>query len=551
MSDAYTDLATVLSDGDFSKQLVDVENWIRELVPDLDVQSPVLRAMLIQPIAARQAMNDNAAAVLRDYSLLSKLPIDSIADDTTRNAVRQLQLQEHGLDTVPASAALGEVKLTFNSNNPVVIPTGTSFSTGAVSFRVSDAFILKSELGAPSGNASERVFRAEGDNWVTTIPVSAIQTGQAGNIPAGTSMTVPSGLTGLVQVQAVSNFVGGRDAVDLGELVTTFFDNRVQKSLGSRDQVVALIRSRSDLASVRQVGVVGFGDPEMHRDKDRFIPGGGGKTDLYVASGNFPSTIHYAVKAVPIARPDSGNQRYSVEIPRDAAPGFLEVESVHRTDTQVEFALKSTIRGTDTRGILGEQVPKILEVSQGTFSRYQTATLIVEDPEVESSPSNTEEIQLSVALRYLPGIASLQSLVSARETRYVAGDTLVRAACPLMLAMVIHGRSTEDDQIPDSEQLQAAVLSEISREPMRSAIYASDVIAAMSPFIRPTLSITRVEFYGRIITPDGKTVNINGVDELQLPNDPTNQLTPRTIAIYSTPTLIRFTVERLLSAGIP
>lgn len=549
MSDAYTRLAIALSDEDFSTQLAELEAWILELVPDLDVQAPVLRGMLLRPLAARQAANENLVRVLRDYSLLSALPVDTIVDDATREAIRQLQVEEYGLTEVPASSAIGEIKLTFSKDDPRVIPKGTRFASGGQTFASAESYILK-EAGAVGSAAVERILAPEGSAYVATIGVVAVTPGKASNIPAGSTFSVPVAISGLTQVVSVTNFVGGRDALDVNQLVDAFFDNRVQKSMGSRDQIVALIRSRDDLANVKQVGVVGFGDPEMHRDKERFVPGGGGHVDLYVASASFPSQTTQTLTAVAVARPDAGPQQYAIEVGRDIAPGFLEVEQVSHPDTGDPLRVVYTIRGVDNAGILGEQVPRLQEIEYGTFSRFQTATIIVEDPETPAS-SSSPALQCPVRFRYIPGISSLQSLVSRRQTRFAGGDTLVRAAFPMTVAMNVRMRSTAGTEIPEAEQLQQAILSEMARKPLRGVLYASDLIAAMSPFLRPTLAVVQIEFYGTLITPAGEMTSHVGTDELVVPSIPDKQITARTVAMYTTAPLIRFSVEQLLSSEIP
>lgn len=550
--DPYTTLAATLVDSEnsatASEALASMKAWLNELSPGIDTEGLVVNTLLLYPLATRQAAADQLIQIMRDYSLLSPLPVDTIADDTLREELRTLQAKEYGITAVAGRLASGVLQLTFGSGESKIIAEGSQFSSAGGIAITTAPYILR----ANETSADPRIqhLTPVGDTWVAYVPVVMTEVGAAGNVAANTAFTTNLQFADLQSIFAAGGFVGGQDPHDAGTMVADFLDSRVLPTMGSRDQLVSLLRSRDDLGDIREISVIGFGDLEMHRDKTRLVPGGGSRTDVYIAASNYPTTTTVSLTAVPVSRPDSGGQLYTIAIGRDIAPGFLDVLSVVDATTGQALTIQNVIRGIEVTPIPGEQVPRVVMTSQATFSRYQTATVYVEDTPQLSNPSATSRT-VQVSLWYQPGIAAVQSLVSQRQTRYPAGDTLVRGAIPLSLSIVVRMRSSSGEDIPEAEQLRQAVLSEISRKPLRTALYDSDIVIAMAPFLRATLSVASVDFYATYIHPDGRKISINSSGALYLPNLPDEQVTPRTVAIYASAASINFEVGHFLGLEIP
>jgi len=552
--DPYTTLAATLVDADASQvrsgALADLKAWLAELVPGVDTEGPVINTLLLYPLAFRQAATDSLIQVMRTYSLLSPLPIDTVADDALRTSLRQLQAAEYGIESVAGRSASGVLRLTFRTGSNRVVPEGAQFTCAGGIAITSAAYILRSQEEL-SQDPRVQLLTQVGSQYVTTIPVSMVNPGSLGNVVTGTSFSSAVAFADLITVAAAVNFAGGRDALDAGDMAADFLDSRVLPSMGSRDQIVSLLRGRTDIGDVQELGVVGFGDPEMHRDKLSLLPVGAGRCDIYVAASSFPTALGITLAATPIARSNNGPQRYSISIGRDVAPGFLDILSATEVPSGKVYDIVEVIRGLDTSPILGEQLPALSVVSQGTFSRYQTASVIVEDSSTFYVPESTVAKNVQLLIQYQPGIETIQSLVSQRQTRYVAGDTLVRSAIPLRVSIQVRLYSSAGDFVPEVSQLKQAVLSEISRKPLRMALYASDLIVAMSPFLRTTLAVRAIDFYASYVHPDGRRISLQTRDALEVPNNPAEQLSARTIAMYSDADAIQFSVEQLIGPEIP
>ncbi|GIW89583.1 MAG: hypothetical protein KatS3mg109_0015 [Pirellulaceae bacterium] len=549
-TDPYTKIAATLPDASRDVELDALKRWLRDLYPELDVNGPVVNTLFLLPAAERQGYLDKIIRVLRDYSLLKPLPRNTILSESLRNELLEQQLKEFNLTVQEGQPASGLLRLRFSDNSSRVIPDGSEFTSSGGTAFVSQSYLLRA---SSSGSSDSRVvlYQKRDNSYEVVLPVTMRSPGVAGNVSVGTAFTSSLLLDGLTSVTAAATFSGGRDAGDISDVINSFLDGRFHKAVGSRDQLVALIRSDNSLGDVKDIGVVGSGDPEMHRDKIKFIPGGGGMVDLYVSSGSFPATVPIVLDAVPISRPDAGAQRYTISVSRDVLPGFLGVIEARDQETGAELLIESVAMGVDTSPIYGESVPTLQSVSHATFSRYQTATITVVDPALDYDPTRTDLRRVSVDFWYQPGIREIQSRLSSRSVRYIGGDILVRAALPCFVSVVIRLRSPSSDQLPDANVMKQAVVSEIFRNPMRGSIYLSDVASAILPYIRPSISIVAVDFYGVLFAPDGGHRSINTRDEISIPYEPESQITSRTAAFYTSTDLVQFTVEQTVGVEIP
>lgn len=549
-TDPYVKLASAIREDLRSESLVELKNWLGTLLPDVDVNGVAIGNLLLYPAADREGMLNALIQVLRDYSLLKPLPINSLLGSSLRDEIIAKQIEEFNLSEVTGQAASGILELKFSSGESQVIPEGSEFvSSSGTAFVGSSKLLRVVSEGVNDSRIVPLIKR--GDSYVATIPVSMREVGVAGNVPIGTAFSSKVSFAGLISVTAAVTFSGGRDEKELGDIVNAFLDNRVAKVLGSRDQIAAVIRSGSTFGDVKDVGIVGSGDPEMHRDKIKFVPGGGGMTDIYVASGSLLASLPVTLTATPITRPDAGPQRYTISVGRDVAPGFLDVISVTDPVTGNALSLEKVERGIDVSPILGESVPQISDIRQGTYSRFQTATITISDPLLETDPVNTQTRSVSVTFRFQPGIAELQSFLSRRSNRFVGGDTLVRAAFPVYVSMQIRLRSQTSDRLPDADKMRQAVVSEIYRNPMRSALYQSDIAVAILPYLSDHISIDAVDFYATYLDRSGNSIAVNSRDYLELPHLTAEQFTSRTRAFYTSAEWVDFTVEQIVGVEIP
>lgn len=159
------------------------------------------------------------------------------------------------------SRATGTVRIFFANPTFVSILVGTRFSAGGLGF-----FPTVPQFFRPEIVAAQR----SGQLYYVDIAVIAESPGAAYNVPAGAINTV-AGIEAAVRVTNQFEFGGGSDEESAAEILARTQTALTERSLNTRRGIRA--RIFSEFPSVRNLEVVGFGDPEMQRDK---ITGAGG-----------------------------------------------------------------------------------------------------------------------------------------------------------------------------------------------------------------------------------------------------------------------------------
>ncbi len=161
----------------------------------------------------------------------------------------------------PGGRATGTVRLFFANPTFVSVLAGTRFSAGGLGF-----FPTVPQFFRPEIVAAQR----SGQLYYVDVGVIAESPGEAYSVAAG-SVTTVSGIEGVVRVTNLFEFAGGADDESAAQLLSRTQTALTERSLNTRRGIRA--RIFSEFPSVRNLEVVGFGDPEMQRDK---ITGSGG-----------------------------------------------------------------------------------------------------------------------------------------------------------------------------------------------------------------------------------------------------------------------------------
>jgi hypothetical protein len=546
----YEDLAPAATSDQIKAKLRELQQWLLGKYPLLDTADPVLVSVWLGPLSQRLVEQSNLISSIETYGQLSISVLNGLTTDAERSQLQLALATSLGIGATAASRALGEVRITTGSDDSIVVPAGAQFTAGGLLFTATTAYILRSPSKL-TGSPSERPLRQLIDGtWVGEVSLIASLPGSAANISAGSSFVADLNVSNLIGITAVENFIGGRDANSLQDLLTKFTNGFTAKTLGSRDQIVAFLLGRDDIVPLQQLGVIGFGDVEMQRDKLAFYPVGGGKADIYVASQQYPTSQTVVVEA-QATRIADGPTKFSIGLSRDRAPGYLRVLSIVDDLSGEALTIESEARGVDTSPIYGELVPTIAIAKHGTFSRFQTSAIVATGPSELIDANATVTRSVSVRLQRIPTLSDIQTLVSGRTYRFVGGDTLIRAAAPVFMRIGIRLQTVFQQALPNADAIRAAVADEISRRPMRPSIYQADIVQAIARLLPPDVNVTEVVFDGELINFEGQVKRYHGVNSLDLPNSPGEQLTPRTVAMYIAATDVNVSIEQKLTYHTP
>lgn len=550
MSDIFGKLARTPDSQDYAAKLQELQQWLLLANPELDVYDVVLVAALLGPVAKYVVDNEVLVDSLEEYGRLSSNIFNSIEDEELLDELRVTLADSLGVAQSPAGYAVGEVIIKTSSDRTITIPQGTVFNNGSIQFQASSAVILRS-VSQQVGSNNERPLLPTPDGmWEGRVPLSAITPGVVGNISLGTTLSADLQAADLVSITASTNFVGGRDANSLQDLIDAVFASTAARTLGTRDQIVAFAQTKTNIGNIRQVGVIGFGDREMLRDKHSFLPlQAGGMADVYLASEFYP-TLHDVPVTGALTFTGSDSSQFTIGVDRDASPGFLRVLKVVDPETGVEAKIDGIVRALDTSPILGQQVPRLSYTEHGTFSRFQTAVINCSLP-APSALAVGDTKTFIVTFQRVPGIDTAQTEFSSRNARYVGGDTLVRSAIPCFLRIRLRLISAFETNIVSAADMQAAVAAEIMRRPMRPEVYRSDIVQALGRYLPDDLAVESIEYEGLLIRPSGQQDRLVQSDSFVVPSLPEQQLTARTIALYTAPSDVLISVTQQLSYTTP
>jgi hypothetical protein len=239
---------------------------------DTDIEE-FLKTRLRQEFPTLSVQNGDAVVdiVIRPLQLLLesfKREIQIIRTGQSVRNANQMRLQDAEdlaanffVTRKSGSRASGTVRVFFAVPTFVSILVSTQFSAGGLRF-----FPTVPQFFRPEVIAAQR----SGNLYYVDIPVIAEAAGEAYNIAANAISSVV-GLESAVRVTNLIPFLNGTDEETGPELLTRTRASLTERSLNTRRGIRA--RIFSDFPSVRNLEVVGFGDPEMQRDK---ITGAGG-----------------------------------------------------------------------------------------------------------------------------------------------------------------------------------------------------------------------------------------------------------------------------------
>jgi hypothetical protein len=159
------------------------------------------------------------------------------------------------------SRASGTVRVFFANPTFVSILASTRFTASGLNF-----FPLVPEFFRPEIVAAQR----SGQFYYIDIGVIAELPGESYNVQPG-AITQVSGIDAAVRVTNQFAFSNGSDDEDAEQLLSRTRSALTERSLNTRRGIRA--RIFSEFPSIRNLEVVGFGDPEMQRDK---VTGSGG-----------------------------------------------------------------------------------------------------------------------------------------------------------------------------------------------------------------------------------------------------------------------------------
>jgi hypothetical protein len=502
---------------------------MQERHPDVELTRGVFHDLVIYFNSVLNAsVKANIERVLASNSLLSISADPALAEPALVDKV----LSNYNLTRDTGAAAAGEATIVLSLPVQTAISAAITFTADSLVFQPTQSFVALPP-GSSAVNANERVMLAVGDGtYVVNILMQAAAVGIAGNIRRGTKLVPDSLINNTVAVFAASDFVNGADPLTNAEYISKLPTGLAAKTIGGRQNFVAALRDQAAFKNIPHFSILGCGDPEQQRDQHGLFPiSGGGKVDIYAHTHVAAQEREHVLEAVYVG-PGSNGTIWQVTIARDLSPGFYEVTRVAKplatTATGYEIVLDS--RQSDLTDL--DFQPDIRTVSEGAYTRYQTAVIRFEDTDTPTTglTVNSSKALYSVTTAGLPLIAQLQDFLSDRDVRSRASDVLVKAAVPCFTKISFEIRKSANAADIDTAPIKTAIIAAIRNVGFSGQLHSSVIAGAVYPFLTSGAALGAIDMFGRIRRPDGSTGYVRDDTLLRVPTDPGRLVTGRTTA---------------------
>jgi hypothetical protein len=525
--------------------------WLAPQYPSMDLNEGVFRNLLIRAAGAFHVLNQDLMAELKaSQSMLAVSADPEGADPETVDAI----LSNYRMTRKTGAKATGTVTIIMAYQQSVTIPINTIFTANGLNFVVTQPYVAVTDSASVLTDQQRLVVARSDGTYSFTVPVTAELEGASYNLRIGTRFTVTPSVTGFVDAYALQDFAGGTETETNAELIARMNEAIVQKVLSGRVQIEALLAEQC--TTLQASSIVGFGDAEMLRDRhNMFGISTGGKADLYCRTQALPQTVKITHDAVLI---DKENGTWQGTILRDDAPGFYEIQAILPAGVspdQATLAKLTETRGLDLTPDSDEDLsPDVANITEGAYSRYQTAVVTFTDTSGDLTSLSLGAVRsYDFYLNAMSKIKDLQRYVMNRGNRNPQADYLVRAPVPAFVAVSLAIGYQGLGELPDAAPIKTAVAERVNalnfqlgRLPA-SIIYDAvhDVISRTEAYV-----MSPVDILVRIRQPNGTYVQIRSGDQIEIPDDPANEVSQRTVIFYLDADDVDVLVERVPSIKV-
>lgn len=540
MSLQYPDLAE-LTQAEVESVQAELAERLAERFPAVELGHGVVHDVVLHLASVLVAAERRVVEKLRQSSSLAAVAADpTLADDDVVDGI----LANFRVERLAGAAARGLATIVLDGPVPTVIPAGAVFQSQAASFVAERAFAARLSDAGVSG-PDDRALRPLGDGrYAFTIPLVAQDVGLVGMIRRGTPLTPSITVPRFSSAYAEVDFSGGAGRETNADLVARLRSGLASRAWAGRAAVDALARSRPEFSRILQTSIVGHGDAEMRRDRHPGLPIGlGGRVDVYARTAELPLAVSLTKQASLVSSTSDGSV-WQFGIGRDESPGFYMVDWVGDEDTPRANAGLEVVQDTRQIDVTNlSWAPELPRVEDAGFSRYQAAVIRVRDPRPAAAGVTTRP--LVVVVRGLPLLAELQDFLGGRDVRNPGGDVLVRAPVPCFLSLSFDIATRGGVSTVAAPPIAEAVAGHVNRLGFPGRLLASQLIEVVHRQLPDGAAVDSLDMFGRIWRPDGTVSYLRDPlqQRLEIPDDPTHGVSPRTVAFLLDPADVAVTVR--------
>lgn len=522
-----------------------IVQMVREAHPSLETRRGPIYDLLYHYMAALSAVNQENIERYRQSSSLHAIQQNpELADPEIVDAV----LSNFRVTRRQGAAARGRVTIVVDRLATVTIPFGARFVSEGRGFTAVAAYVARTSA-ANTQTETDRVLVPLGDGTYSfDIEVVAEEEGSGSMLSRGALLVPDDTLSYYVTSHAAEDFTGGLETETNQELILRMQDGIACQALSNRTNMGALLRSLPGYENVLHSSIIGFGDPEMLRDRTGLSPlPCGGRVDWYIRTAEQPQQKELTLTASLVQKRSDNRGVWQLTIPRDAAPGFYDIYRVlpiSDYNYTGSYTIISQQRDCDTTEIPGVLTPDLPDARHGYFSRYQMAAVQFVDsdtPVAERQLGDTQDYK--VVVRAMPGIAELQATLGSLQHRNFGGDVLVKAPVPAMVSLGVTLNLGIGDPLPDPVAMREAIAHHVNTRGFSGKLYAAAISDILYNYLGPRSHASAVDLYTQILCPDRQVRTYRSIEALHIPNLPEALTTPRTCVFITQPEMIKISAQ--------
>ena len=533
------DPATVRQRQAFIAQLVQEDN------SSIDLKRGVLYDLLFYYSGILAAANqENVDRVRRSSSLLAIEEDPTLADDDVVDNV----LSNYGMVRTDGTASEGAVTIVVSVLATVILPGGLQFDAAGKVFVTETPFTARtSSVNVTS--TTDRVLTPLSDgNYSFSVDVVALESGAAGDVPKDTLMVPSSGIPNYVTSYATADFSGGTDTETNTQFIGRLQEGVSAKALSNRVNMYGMLRDSFGFENYISTSIIGFGDPEMLRDRHSILPiSHGGRMDWYIRTTEKAKLVGATITATLIEKTVDGKGNWQFSVGRDDQPGFYDITSIVPSDSGSyvgTYEVVSDIRSADTTTIAGELSPDLATATEAVYSRFQSAVIQFKDHDTDTAALtiNSSTQDYTVTFRMMPQIADAQTLMGSRDNRNYAGDALAKAPVPCFVSLAFNIEAPPGAVVSSVEVIAEDLASYVNNLGFVGRLSSS----ALSDIVHNHIgifTISSIDMLGQILRPDGTVKPLRSLETLVIPDEPENMVTARTVAFILDPADVQVSVQ--------
>lgn len=517
---------------DLTPELVDNKReeliaFIQEKYPNIDISHGVFSTLVLELSAIFGAKFEEELNRLKSARSMKAIEEDpSLAEDDTVEHI----LSNYNVSRKTGAYASGSITLLFDKDISYIIPVGYSFRCNGISFVTQQSYVIYSTASTTLSEDNLKLTARKEGGYVCNIDVVAETQGSAGCIKKNTEFEIGTPMSSLIRAYAADNFTGGADVETNAVMVQRFKSGLATPCWGNLYNVESLIRAET--SHITDISVIGCGDIEMTRDQCTLFPVSlGGKTDIYIKTAPY-STTKTIIRKAYLQSIDGTVSIWSCSIPYDSLPGFWSITGIYNDEKQAQGELISENNFSFLPSLNTEDC---------FFSKYQSRDIEFTTPVIEKIEVG-DTLEFEIALLGCPYIDEIQDIVSSPALKPISSDVLVHAPIPCTVYVTIHLNYNPSVELNEEQQfqIQQSLASFINNTGFNQSLLVSDLIPLVQENLVSQQKIAGIQLDGIILSPQLKYKRVSSNQYLQIPEIPSEGITPRITAYYTQPENIAF-----------